>query len=193
MPSQEIEIKLPVESAEQMRVRLLKLGFGERRPRTLETNIIFDNAEGLLRRTGRLLRLRVYGEDRLLTLKAPAQTAVSPYKIRQETEVVVSDGEAMVAVLLGIGFHQVFRYEKYRTEFVRPEDGRGKVLLDETPMGSFLEIEGPPEFIDETAGRLGFSPADYISGTYGDLWMEFCRRQGRELGDMTFGPRASSP
>ncbi len=34
-----------------------------------------------------------------------------------------------------------------------PSPGTGKVLLDETPIGNFLEIEGSPRWIDGAARR----------------------------------------
>ncbi len=57
-------------------------------------------------------------------------------------------------------------------------------MLDETPVGVFLELEGPPEWIDRTAGTLGFSEGDYITLSY----LELHRRvTGGETGDMVFG------
>ena len=49
-----------------------------------------------------------------------------------------------------LGYHPIFRYEKFRTEYAKAP-GAGKVLVDETPIGNYLEIEGSPRWIDSTA------------------------------------------
>ena len=60
----------------------------------------------------------------------------------------------------------MFRYEKYRTEFRQPRRA-GVAMLDETPVGVYLELEGTPHWIDRTARRLGFQESDYITASYG--------------------------
>jgi adenylate cyclase class 2 len=62
-------------------------------------------------------------------------------------------------------------------------------VLDETPIGVFLELEGPPDWIDRAAGELGFKEDNYITASYGALYIEDCRRCGEAPGDMTFAPR----
>jgi adenylate cyclase class 2 len=90
----------------------------------------------------------------------------------------------LAAILARLGFERMFRYEKYRTEFRR---GRtGVVTLDETPIGTYLELEGEPTWIDRTARLLGFTEADYITLSYGQLYLDRCARQGSKAGDMVF-------
>ena len=43
-------------------------------------------------------------------------------------------------------------------------------MVDETPLGAFLEIEGPPETIDEAARALGLHPGDYVLDSYPALF-----------------------
>ena len=57
------------------------------------------------------------------------------------------------AILRALGFAPTFRYEKFRAEW---SDGKGHVVVDETPIGNFGEIEGPSRWIDRTAQ----APAD---------------------------------
>ena len=59
-------------------------------------------------------------------------------------------------------------------------------VLDEAPIGNFLELEGPKDEIDRWAGALGFTSADYVTGTYRDLYEAWCEEHGHELEDMTF-------
>ena len=65
------------------------------------------------------------------------------------------------------------------------------MTVDETPIGSFLEIEGPPEWIDSTASRLGFSADDYILESYGRLYLAACERQGVQPTNMVFTSHSS--
>jgi len=57
----------------------------------------------------------------------------------------------------------------------------GKALVDETPVGNFLELEGPPDWIDRTARRLGFRPGDYSLASYRDLYLAWPKRDRANL------------
>jgi adenylate cyclase, class 2 len=183
----EIEIKLRLGGKlVKMRRTLGKLGFRVTQPRALESNILFDNPKRSLRKHGKLIRVRLTGGHRMLTFKGPSQAG--RYKKRQEIEFDLPDGARLDAIFGHLGFHPVFRYEKYRAEYSKPR-GLGKVLLDETPIGNFLELEGPPRWIDRTARLLGFSHADYITRSYGYLYLAFCRERRIRPKDMLFKDR----
>jgi len=47
----------------------------------------------------------------------------------------------MDLILRALGYAPSFRYEKFRAEWT---DGKGQVVVDETPIGDFCEIEGSP-------------------------------------------------
>ncbi len=180
----EIEIKLAVPSAAEGEERLRRAGFEPLHERAFEANSVFDTAGLELIGSGRLLRLREFRGEALLTYKGPAEAG--PHKKRREIETRVEDAGAMQALLESLGYRVVFRYEKYRTAFARAGEG-GHACLDETPIGCYLELEGEPVWIDATAAELGFSPADYITLSYGALYREHCRREGVEPGHMVFG------
>ena len=66
---------------------------------------------------------------------------------------------------------------------------RAKVLLieiDETPVGTFVELEGPMDAIDRAAQELGFSKRDYITKSYLQVYVEECRHRGEEPRNMLF-------
>ena len=105
------------------------------------------------------------------------------FKEKLETEVVVYNPAAWRRAVQKLGLREGFRYEKYRTSF---RFGGAHLDLDETPVGNFLEIEGPPAAIDRIARRLGFLPRDYIRATYWDLYVEDCRRGAAKPGNMLF-------
>jgi len=149
---QEIEVKLVVPDVPAMRATLAAAGFVEFVPRNLEQNRIYDWPDGALRQRGELIRLREYAGQRILTYKGPA--TVDRHKQREEIEVDVAD-TATVAIILGkLGLEPRFRYEKFRSEWKHPLEP-GTAMLDETPIGAFLELEGPGDWIDRAALALG--------------------------------------
>jgi adenylate cyclase class 2 len=89
-----------------------------------------------------------------------------------------------------------FRYEKYRTTFRLPDSNvwaKGLLIeLDETPIGTFVELEGPAPAIDRAAQELEFSQRDYILKNYLGLYVEDCRRKGEEPRHMLFPNRKST-
>ena len=89
----------------------------------------------------------------------------------------------MDAILHALGFLPSFRYEKFRAEWT---DGRGHVVIDETPIGNFGEIEGPARWIDSTAKRLGIFPGHYITQSYAELFFAWKGRTRSPAREMTF-------
>ena len=55
-------------------------------------------------------------------------------------------------------------------------------------MGVFLELEGPADWIDQTAARLGLSEAEYLTQSYASLYQEYRRSKPGAPVDMTFEP-----
>jgi adenylate cyclase class 2 len=184
MPSSkpEIEVKIAVKSPAASRKLIRDAGFTVHVPRVFEVNILYDYVDLRLRNTGRVLRLRQAGRVSTLTFKG--RSAEARHKVREEIETRLEKPNAMERVLHELELQPVFRYEKYRTEFTR--DRQGVVTLDETPIGTFLEIEGPARWIDRTAKDLGFSPADYITVSYGVLYLKYCAEMGIKPSNMVF-------
>jgi adenylate cyclase class 2 len=177
----EVEIKLPVPDLPSIQTRIAALGWRSVSPRTLEINVLFDRPDSTLRSQGLVLRLRQYGSHHVLTYKGPGQDG--KHKVREELETTVGDLPTLQSIFLRLGFEPTFRYEKFRTEF---SDGSGHLTLDETPIGNFLELEGPPDWIDSQAARLGYSETDYITLSYGRLYADYCQRQNRPIEHMVF-------
>ncbi len=59
-------------------------------------------------------------------------------------------------------------------------------MVDETPIGVYLELEGSPTWIDRTVRRLGFAEMDYITTSYARLYLDWCEARCVEPGDMLF-------
>jgi adenylate cyclase class 2 len=179
--NQEIEIKFRVADLRGLTRRLRASRFRRITPRTHEMNTLYDLPGLPLRKRGDLLRLRQYGKEWVLTHKAKGK--VGRYKTRVETETKVSDGRKMDAILHALGFQPTFRYEKFRAEWA---GGKGHVVVDETPIGNFGEIEGPARWIDQTAKVLGIKQSDYITDTYAGLFFTWKRQTRSPAMEMTF-------
>jgi adenylate cyclase class 2 len=177
----ETEIKFRIQDASRLGAGLRKAGFHPVTPRTHELNTLYDLPGRPLRKAGSLLRLRKYGDHWLLTFKGKA--TLTRYKSRKEIETEVADGNSLSQILASIGFVPVFSYEKFRSEW---SDDRGHVLIDETPIGNFGEIEGPGEWIDATARRLQITPDHYITDSYAVLFLKWKRRTHSKAKNMCF-------
>lgn len=163
-------------------------GFVVKTPRHFELNVILDTDNGLLRSAGQLLRLREANGKAIVTFKGPS--IPSRHKSREEVEIEVDNAPAAIHLFESLGYRIRFRYEKYRTEYQRLGDP-GIVTLDETPVGDYFEIEGPSSWIDSVARKLGFDESQYITESYGRLYLDWCREQGIEPSNMVFKRRAS--
>jgi adenylate cyclase class 2 len=179
----EVEIKFRVRDVEQLESSLRASGFHEQTQRTHEMNTLYDFPSGALRNRGELLRIRKYGERWLLTHKSGRTQSNDRHKSREETETVVENGEVLDKILHALGFKVVFRYEKFRSEWT---DDRGDVVIDETPIGNFAEIEGEPQWIDQIASRLGVTEDQYITGSYAELFFVWKREHSSPAEHMTF-------
>jgi adenylate cyclase, class 2 len=177
----EVEIKFRVADPSSLPPRLRAAGFRLKTRRTAETNILFDSSDRSFSARGEVLRLRQYGKVWTLTHKSRGQD--SRHKVRNEIETEVSDGLATLNLLEQLGFSPAFRYEKFRTEWT---DGRGQVVVDETPIGDFGEIEGSPAWIDRTAKKLGISEGSYLRSSYIALFFAWKKLTGSAAADMTW-------
>jgi adenylate cyclase, class 2 len=177
----EIEIKFRIKDLRVLARALKKAGFKQITRSTHEMNSLYDLPAQKLRKRGELLRLRKYGEIWTLTHKAKGKTG--RHKARVELETRVGNGVQTDAILRALGYEPTFRYEKYRAEW---GDGWGHVVLDETPIGNFGEIEGAPQWIDRTAKALGIARSDYITETYAPMFFAWKRRTRSKAMEMTF-------
>jgi adenylate cyclase class 2 len=207
MQSAEIELKFPVHDLAGLQSRLPGLGFQLETSRTFEQNTLYDTPSRTLRAPRQILRIRHYGSLWTVTHKRPADSSANGeptrYKVRIETETLVEDGLALAAIFHQLGFEPVFRYEKFRTQWSHatpsidgplftdpslPNElpiGR-HLVLDETPIGDYAELEGTPAWIDSTLAQLGVDPATCLTDSYGSLFLDWKRRTGSPAGNLTF-------
>src|SRR5215470_14870038 len=200
----EREIKLKIRDEKALKKALARLGakpVSAGSGRVHEWNVIFDTPQGGLAKHGQLLRIRKEtsadkkkAEPRtLLTFKKPAVAGENDghgHKVREEIETEVKNESALRGIFEGLGMSGWFTYEKYRTTMKLPGSAKWAkdllIELDETPLGTFLELEGPAEAIDRAAQELGYSRKDYIAKSYLALNLEECRRRGEQPKNMVF-------
>src|SRR5512136_312127 len=173
----ETEIKLRLASVEAARDSLRRIGARLVRERHFEDNVLFDDARGSLRASGTVLRLRRTPHGALLTFKGPREIS-GGVKSREERETTVGDADELGAILHALGYRPQFRYQKHRETWTHHGQ---EIEVDETPIGTFLEIEGDAEGIHAVAAELGFSRADYVTESYVGLFFA-----GGGRGDMVF-------
>jgi adenylate cyclase, class 2 len=203
--NREIEVKLPVRDTEKLIARLRQMG-ARRTARVYEENTLFDTEHRELQRREAILRIRREenadfgakfrrkGRSKgspiggLLTFKGrvEGQTGVrARYKEREEIEYRIKDAKRFARILWRIGMCPWFKYEKYRTKYRSGYAGLN-IDLDETPIGTFVELEGPRRAIDRAARALGYSSRDYITESYLELYKAECSRKGRKVANMVF-------
>ena len=177
----EREIKLKFQSPEEARTAVLATGATPLRGRRLQEDCLLDTPDEKLRGRRSVLRVRLESGKSLLTFKGPVE--VAPMKVREELETVVGDGPLVLRILEHLGFQVWFRYQKYREEFALEDV---IVAVDETPLGTFVEIEGGNRGIADMAEALGRAPTDYLLDSYRGLFCEHCRRRGVPITNMLF-------
>ncbi len=175
----EKEIKFPRVELDPLRERLLELEAERVGPGAFEDNWVFDRG-GELRGAGRILRLRYDGSKAYVTLKGPQQMEGN-MKVREEREVIVSDVQEARALLEGLGFEVVTRYQKVREEW---QLGGVTIALDHTPIGDFAEFEG--EGAERVAKRCGLDPKNAEKRSYLRLYEDYLKDHPDAPSEMLF-------
>jgi adenylate cyclase, class 2 len=202
-PNREIEVKLKVPDVRALVARLRALG-ARRKSRVYESNTLFDTEDCQLRQRDAILRIRreqpvrpESGKSRrpqappvegLLTFKGLVDgrhREETTYKVREEIQYRIKNARRFENLLKGIGMKPWFRYEKYRTKY-EIRSAALAIDLDDTPIGTFLELEGPKRSIDRAAKALGYSRRDYITDSYLALFRAECSRKGLKTPNMLF-------
>jgi len=181
----ETEIKFPVADGWAFGQKLEAAGFRLLTARSFESNVLYDTPDRQMRARTEILRIRNYAGRWTLThkrlpLDGPGEDR---HKHRIETETEIADGNALEELFRSLGLVAAFCYEKWRTE---REDGEGHCVLDEKQIGNYAELEGPPVWIDRSAERLGVSPAEYLTLSYGRLFDLWRQKHDSSAEDMTF-------
>ena len=177
----EREVKIPFSEPAEARAAVLAAGATLLRGRRLQEDCLLDTSDEVLRRRRCVLRVRMECGKSFVTFKGPVQPA--QMKVRDELETMVSDGELLLRIFDELGFHVWFRYQKYREEYTCEDV---IVAIDETPVGTFVEIEGGERGITWMAQALSRTPADYVTDSYRSIYVRYCKEHGLPGTDMLF-------
>ena len=177
----EREVKLRFATPDEARVAILAAGATPLRSRRLQEDSLLDTEDESIRRRRCVLRIRTESGKSLLTYKGPVLPG--SMKIRDEYEPVIGDGEVVQRVLEELGLHVWFRYEKYREEYAAEDV---TIAVDETPVGTFVEIEGGEQGILTMTVALGRSPTDFVLDSYRGLFIKHREEFGLTGTNMVF-------
>ncbi len=177
----EREIKLRFASKSAAHEAVKSVGATPLRSKRLQEDALFDWPDERLRQSQCVLRIRRENEDCTLTFKGPPESA--SMKVREEIESTAGNSSNLVKILERLGLEVWFRYEKYREEFTCEEV---IIAIDETPVGTFIELEGEESEINQIAASLGWRQEDYILDSYRDIFLKESNMTGPSANDMVF-------
>jgi len=149
--------------------------------RRLQHDVVLDTVDRALLNARSALRVRADGTRTFLTFKGPQQA--STVKVREELETEAGEADVLLGILERLGFGVAFRYEKYREEYTKDD---AVIAVDETPIGTFVEIEGDERTIESIVAAMGLGPAHYILDSYRTLFVRHCEAHGLPVTDMLF-------
>jgi adenylate cyclase, class 2 len=181
--AREIEAKFPLDNRPAIISRLEGAGAEQLYPETFEDNMILDR-RGELRTKGALLRVRRFGRYTLVTFKGTAGYS-GGVKTRDEVQTGIESFDRAISLFDSLGYRPTFRYQKLREVW---RLGDAEVVLDRTPIGNYLEIEGPMERIESVAAILGLDMDDAIRASYADLYRKQRRTRPDLPENMVFSP-----
>ena len=157
----EREIKLPYDSPSVARRVVVEAGATLLRARRLQHDCLLDRETEPLGDRRCTLRVRTDGDRAHVTFKGAPVLGTT--KVREELETTVGDGELLLRLFERLGFRVWFRYQKYREEFRR---GDLVIAVDESPIGTFVELEGSEADILSMAATLGRPTTDFVLDSY---------------------------
>ena len=174
----EVEIKLPVQSAEKIEAGLCRLGFTLLH-RLREEDHYFDNDEGRIRISGEALRVRSITDleskktESAITFKGKIMDTVA--KTRLELETGVGDQVIVTQIFEALGYHPVSpSVIKVRHEYAMERmhacvdrvEGLGDFLELEIVVSDEREKEAAIREISGVLEKLGYSLEDTIRNSY---------------------------
>lgn len=165
----ETEVKFRVADRDALERRLRRLG-AVQGVSALERDVLLDDRDGSLGRRGSAVRIRETAGTAFLTFKGPKEVRAG-VRSRVELETEVGNADLIAAFLAELGLQPIFRYEKRRTPWRFGDPTRPLVVIDETPIGLFAEIEGDDASIRGLASELGVGESEFLSESYAVLYL----------------------
>ncbi|MBE7435394.1 MAG: class IV adenylate cyclase [Anaerolineales bacterium] len=183
MNGRETEVKFYVRDLKRIEMRLLELEARLIQERIHEINYRFDDSNGGLRKTGKVLRLRKDLEAKF-TFKGPGEVGGDGILSRKEIEFSVESFDGALEFLESLGFTPILFYEKFRATY---ELDGVHIMLDELPYGSFVEIEGEDvSALREIAGLLGLNWEAIVRAGYHVLFDRVAEKYQLDPSQLSF-------
>lgn len=143
-------------------------------------DVRYDLPDRSLLTRDHVLRLRVYesAESRRAFLDWKGETHYEDgYKLREELSTLVDDHDALRRIIERLGYIETSEIDRRIAQY---ELGGATVRFEEYPeMDALVEIEGPPESIEDVIARIGMSRAGFSSERLLDFVMRYEARTGR--------------
>ena len=169
----EKKYRLGGEEIGRLRRRLREVG-AEGRGEEFEENTLYAGPG--LERGNRVLRLRrAQGNRRAIFTFKESMAGASGIKRRREDETAVEDPDALASILDALGYAPAVVYEKRRETW---RAAGVEVVLDELPLGLFVEIEGGEELILKAEQLLELGAAEVEFKSYPQLALEHGTNKG---------------
>ncbi len=161
----EIEVKILEIDVNKVRDKLSQMGAEKTYDGEIYTAFL-EHPDGKFREKGNTLRIRKIGNRVELCLKGAQEQ--SSFKIREETEVIVSSFEGAIKLFQSLGFRISQETGKRRESY---RIGSTKFDIDAYPdIPTFLEIEAPTEKeILRAMEKLGYRREEANNWSYGEL------------------------
>ena len=178
----EVEVKFYLWNMASLEQRVKALPATLCQPRTHERNLRFDTRDRNMSAAFRVLRLRKDTAN-WLTYKGPGWI-VDGVRQREEIEFQISDFDQARVLLEALGYQVVLVYEKYRAVY---EYNGTLIALDKTPLGDFVEIEGPDAAsIKALSQLLGLDWSSRIHKSYVELFEQVRQNINAPVVHLTF-------
>lgn len=181
LKKKEIEVKFKVSNRENLEKRLKSLGAKQGTVTFHRTYSLFKPDFSFAKK-GIYLRTREEGNKHTFTIKVKG--AENPdYFERDEYEVEISDAKKVAEMLAILGFNNQRIFEKYRVDWIMPDQYKATVCIDEVAtLGTFIEIEAPPVVIEQLISLLELK-GERITVSY---WTLYEKKTGSFEGNMVF-------
>lgn len=174
----EVEVKLKINSVEDVISKLKELGFSEAEM-LRETDTYFDNKEGAIRHSDRALRIREtynYNSDNsCCQINFKDKKYDNKSMSRPEFETEVNDAESMIKIINGLGFFPVEPKVIKKRQILKSSsisacvdtvEGLGNFLELEIITDSEQDRETELKKIESVISALGYGMADTTTTSY---------------------------
>jgi adenylate cyclase class IV len=174
----EVELKAVLESWDDRRARLLRVGATLEFAGRLEDRR-YDTSNHLLTSRDIVLRLRTYrdasGARAELEFKGPTAYERG-YKVREEIGSTVLDPDSIALILSGLGYIVVRAIDREIEQFAL---GDAMVRFERYPrMDDLVEVEGEPEALERAISALDIPRAAFNADRLTDFALRYEERSG---------------